>query len=106
MLPSEPVKYATRRHFFQECGTGIGAIALASLLNENLFAESTDPMAAKRPHFPAKAKRVIYLFMEGGPSQLELFDFKPKLIEMHGEPLPKSVVGDQRYAFIKPDAPL
>ncbi|MEO7651174.1 MAG: DUF1501 domain-containing protein, partial [Bryobacteraceae bacterium] len=106
-MASELVKYRTRRHFFQECGTGIGAIGLASLLNDKLFsAVAEDPMAPKKPHFPAKVKRVIFLNMSGAPSQLDMFDFKPKLIEMHGQPIPKSVVGDQRYAFIKPDSPL
>lgn len=100
------VKFATRRYFLRECWTGIGAVALASLLNDNLFAETRDPMAPRPPQFPARAKRVIFLNMSGGPSQLELFDFKPKLIELHGKPIPKSVVGDQRYAFIKPESPL
>jgi len=102
----DPVKLATRRYFFHECWSGVGAIALASLLNERLFATPPDPMAPRAPHFPARAKRVIFLNMSGGPSQLELFDFKPKLIELHGKPIPKSVVGDQRYAFIKPESPL
>ena len=102
---SEILKAATRRYFLQQCWSGVGMVALASLLNDELFA-ATDPMTPKKPHFPARAKRVIYLNMSGGPSQLELFDFKPKLIEMHGKPIPKSIVGDQRYAFIKPDAPL
>jgi len=102
----EIVKRATRRYFFRECWSGLGAVALASLLNENLFAEPSDPMAPRKPHFAPKAKRVIFLNMSGGPSQLELFDLKPKLIELHGKPIPKSVVGDQRYAFIKPESPL
>jgi hypothetical protein len=102
----EIVKRATRRYFFLECWSGLGAVALASLLNENLFAEPSDPMAPRKPHFAPKAKRVIFLNMSGGPSQLELFDLKPKLIELHGKPIPKSIVGDQRYAFIKPESPL
>src|SRR6267142_1508913 len=100
------VKFATRRYFLRECWTGIGAVAVASLLNDNLFAAERDPMTPRLPQFPARAKRVIFLNMSGGPSQLELFDFKPKLIELHGKPIPKSVVGDQRYAFIKPESPL
>ena len=77
-MASELVKYRTRRHFFQECGTGIGAIGLASLLNDKLFAAAIaeDPMAPRKPHFAPKAKRVIYLNMSGGPSQLELLDRK------------------------------
>ncbi|MCU1274117.1 MAG: hypothetical protein JWO48_1548 [Bryobacterales bacterium] len=102
----DPIKLATRRYFLRDCWTGIGAVALASLLDDGLFAETRDPMAPRKPHFSARAKRVIFLNMSGGPSQLELFDFKPKLIELHGKPIPKSVVGDQRYAFIKPESPL
>jgi len=69
------VKFATRRYFLRECWTGIGTVALASLLNDNLFAAERDPMAPRPPQFPARAKRVIFLNMSGGPSQLELFDF-------------------------------
>ncbi len=100
------LKNRTRRYFLQECWSGLGTLALTGLMNENLFASSINPMASKKPHYPAKAKSVIFLGMSGGPSQLELFDYKPKLIEMHGRPIPKSVVGEQRYAFIKPEAPL
>ena len=56
------------------------------------------------PHFPAKAKRVIHLFMAGAPSQLDLFDHKPELAKLEGKPLPPAVIGGQRYAFIRPDA--
>ncbi len=105
-MQSELIKDQTRRYFFQQCWSGVGLVGLASLLNDQLFAEPTDPMAPKPPQFAPKAKRVIFLNMSGGPSQLELFDYKPKLIEMHGKPIPKSVVGDQRYAFINPESPL
>ncbi|MEW4456413.1 DUF1501 domain-containing protein [Bremerella sp. JC817] len=100
----------TRRHFFRNCGVGIGKIALASLLaesgmaNEVVHADNANPFAPKSTHFPGKAKRVIYLFMAGAPSQLELFDYKPKLAEMEGKPIPPSVIAGQRYAFIQPDA--
>jgi len=115
----------TRRHFFQDCGIGVGKIALASLLAEGIAsadernptaptataptataptATELNPFAPKPPHFPAKAKRVIYLFMAGAPSQLELFDYKPKLAELEGKPIPPSVIKGQRYAFIQPDA--
>lgn len=96
----------TRRHFFRNCGVGIGKIALASLLAQSneAQAEGTGPFTPKPTHFPAKAKRVIYLFMAGAPSQLELFDYKPKLAEMEGKPIPPSVIDGQRYAFIQPDA--
>ncbi len=99
----------TRRHFFRDCGVGVGKIALASLLTDALAPRAqadrpTNPLAPKPPHFPAKAKRVIHLFMAGAPSQLDLFDYKPTLAKLEGKPLPPSVIGGQRYAFIRPDA--
>src|SRR5436190_6453187 len=95
----------TRRHFFSKCGLGLGSIALASLLGERKVFGAEDlrlvnPMAPKAPHFPAKAKNVIYLFMAGGPSQLELFDHKPKLQELHGQPIPESFIKNKRFAFM------
>jgi hypothetical protein len=95
----------TRRHFFQQCGVGIGQMALASLLNGgNIFAAGeaklANPLAPRPPHFPGKAKSVIYLFMAGGPSQLELFDYKPKLMEYDGKNTPPSVLDGQRFAFM------
>jgi len=88
----------TRRQFFRRNATGIGAAALGSLLNPQLFAKDTKPDSAtdQAPHFPGKAKRVIYLFMHGGPSQMELFDYKPRLKELNTTPLPASIRGDQR----------
>lgn len=101
----------TRRHFFRDCGIGIGQIALASLLGDSLANRAAaarptaaNPTAPRPTHFPAKAKRVIYLFMAGAPSQLDMFDYKPKLAELEGKPLPPSVIMGQRYAFIQPDA--
>ena len=102
----------TRRHFFADCGVGLGSVALGSLLSEGkLFAaptadRTTNPLAPLPPHFPAKAKRVIFLHMAGGPSQLELFDHKPKLNELDGQVIPASFVKNQRFAFIKADAKL
>ena len=101
--------HATRRHFFSDCGLGVGKMALAGLLaREAIAAEGprviTGPLAPKPPHFPGKAKAVIQLFMAGAPSQLELFDHKPKLAEIEGKPIPPEVIGGQRYAFIRPDA--
>jgi uncharacterized protein (DUF1501 family) len=101
---------ATRRHFFRECGVGVGKFALASLLTGGLSQQAlaapqaANPLAAKPPHFPAKAKAVIHLFMAGAPSQLEMFDNKPELARLEGKPIPPSVIGGQRYAFIRPDA--
>ncbi len=95
-------KNLTRRHFLADCWTGAGALALAALLEQTASAAPS----ARAPHYPPKAKRIVFLNMSGGPSQLELFDYKPKLVELHGQPIPKSVVGEQRYAFIKPESPL
>ena len=111
----------TRRHFFANSGVSLGSLGLASLLSEGkLFAapetpaslalsdaaRGTNPMAPRGGHFPAKAKQVIYLFMAGGPSQLELFSPKPKLVEMDGQVIPESFVAGKRFAFIKKDAKL
>src|SRR3989442_5789971 len=100
---SEYLRTITRRHFFRNCGVGIGAVALGSLLNERLSAAASpaNPLAPKAPHFPAKAKHVIYLHMAGSPSQLDLFDYKPKLQEMNGQPCPESLFKKERFAFIK-----
>ncbi len=106
------VREQTRRHFFSNAGLSIGSIGLASLLAEgNLGAaenadRSTNPLAPQDPHFAPKAKRVIYLFMAGGPSQLELFDYKPKLQEMDGQVIPESYVEGKNFAFLKKDAQL
>jgi hypothetical protein len=97
----------TRRHFLRDCGVGLGKIALAGLLTDSLARGASIPagsLAPREPHFKAKAKRVIHLFMAGAPSQLELFDYKPELAKLEGKPLPPSVIGGQRYAFIRPDA--
>jgi hypothetical protein len=93
----------TRRQFFRDCGVGLGTVALASLVNENLFADSErkDELAPKKPHFPAKVKNVIYLHMAGSPSGLDLFDHKPKLNELNGKPCPESYIRGQQFAFIK-----
>ena len=79
-------------------------MAAAGLLTDSLVGGAHASSALPRPHFPGKAKAVIHLFMAGAPSQLELFDPKPTLSKLEGKPLPKSVIGDQRYAFIQPDA--
>jgi uncharacterized protein (DUF1501 family) len=100
----------TRRHFFGDCGIGVGKIALAGLLTGALrqpAAAAVTPaglLAARPPHFPGKARAVIQLFMAGAPSQLELFDHKPQLARIEGKPIPPEVIGGQRYAFIRPDA--
>src|SRR5437764_358116 len=92
----------SRRDFFGKFALGIGGIALANLLRGDLFAQSAAaPSNAfkgilDQPHFPPKAKRIIYLFMAGGPSQLEIFDHKPLLNERNGQDLPESVRMGQR----------
>jgi hypothetical protein len=94
----------TRRHFFQDCAVGSGKIALASLLAESADGAAKSPNLASPTHFQPKAKAVIHMFMAGAPSQLELFDHKPMLTKYEGKPLPPSVIGGQRYAFIRSDA--
>jgi len=103
----------TRRHFFSDCRMGLGAIALASLLaRDGVTAEATqsdrreNPLGVRPPHFAPKAKNVIFLFMAGGPSQLELFEPKPKLQELSGQVIPQSYVENKRFAFLKKDAKL
>lgn len=88
----------TRRHFFSRFGMGIGTAALASLLAQDGFALGDDAMTGLTdlPHFAPKAKRIIYLFQAGGPSQLDLFDHKPKLANLRGENLPDSIRQGQR----------
>ena len=102
--PGNPVEI-TRRHFFRECGVGVGKIALASLLADPASAQIENRKSKiQNPHFSPKAKRVIHLFMAGAPSQLDLFDYKPDLTKFEGKPIPPSVIMGQRYAFIRPDA--
>ncbi|MBL8167754.1 MAG: DUF1501 domain-containing protein [Acidobacteria bacterium] len=109
-IKREYKKLVTRRHFFKDCGMGLGSLALASLLDGNLFAQGnrtgSNPLAPKKPHHAAKAKRVIYLFHAGAPSQLDLFDYKPGLVKYNGKPVPQEFVKGINYAFIKPDAGL
>src|ERR1700691_760790 len=95
----------TRRWFFQQCGMGVGAAALAHLLAESGFA-ATDPLAPKVPHHAPKAKRVIFLFMAGAPSHLELFDNKPQLARYNGTLPPAKLLEGYRAAFINPNSKL
>ncbi|HKI18373.1 MAG TPA: DUF1501 domain-containing protein [Isosphaeraceae bacterium] len=120
----DALRARTRRHFFADCGIGLGAVALASLLRgedpaaatepdsepdratalrpdaSRALSRSGNPLAARPAHFPARAKSVIYLFMAGGPSQLELFDYKPELQEYSGQPIPDSFIQGRRFAFM------
>ena len=94
----------TRRHFFNQCGIGVGSIALANLMASASQGSSEDvsgnPLAPKPTHFPARAKRVIFMFMAGGPSQLDLFDHKPMLNQLNGQPIPQSYLEGKRFAFM------
>jgi hypothetical protein len=95
----------TRRWFFEQCGVGLGSMALANLLAEAGFA-SDDPLAARKPPLPAKAKHVIFLFMAGAPSHLELFDYKPELAKFDGKLPPADLLKGYRAAFINPNSKL
>src|SRR5437763_16205265 len=92
-LPAETKLALTRRQFFARGRNVLGAAALGSLLGESAFASEGKPGL---PHFPAKAKRVIYLHMVGGPSQMDLYDYKPEMVKMYDQDLPDSIRNGQR----------
>jgi len=99
----------TRRNFLHSSGYGLGMAALAQLLSEDGVkgaesAAAVNPLSPKPSHFPGKAKNCIFIFLEGGPSQLDLFDPKPKLNELDGKPLPESLTKQVRFAFIKKES--
>ena len=101
----------TRRHFLSDCRVGLGAMALGSLLNGDgglvaAAGDAADAAPNTMPHFPPQAKNVIFLFMAGGPSQLELFDHKSELQKLDGQVIPESYVKNKRFAFLKKDAKL
>ncbi|HMF13352.1 MAG TPA: DUF1501 domain-containing protein, partial [Gemmataceae bacterium] len=106
MFVNELRRLVTRRWFLRECGVGLGAIALNALLKDRALASPAfaNPMAPKSSHFAPKAKNVIYLFMAGGPSHLELFDNKPMLAKYNGKLPPADLLQGYRAAFIRPDA--
>jgi hypothetical protein len=99
----ETIVHLTRRHFLTRAA-GLGPIALLSLLADETAASApsihANPLAPKHPHFPAKAKSVIYLGQIGAPSQLDLFDYKPELVKNDGKPVPDSLVQGQKFVFI------
>src|SRR5712692_10359757 len=100
----------SRREFLFQAGGGFGAIALSWLLARDGYAtdsgrSSANPLAAKPPHFPGKAKSIIFMFMVGGPSPIDLFDPKPELIRRQGQPLPESF-GRPVSDFTRGDTPL
>jgi hypothetical protein len=126
-IPQNPIdsmlQSVTRRYFFKQAGFGIGAVALTSLLNRSLLAgetagipgamkgdarlpaaavgETANFMAPRPPMFTPKAKNIIFLFMAGAPSQVDLLDYKPKLQELNGEHIPESMLQGERFAFIR-----
>ncbi len=106
---SDDLLRLTRRHLFRQCPIGLGSIALSQLLgNQSARAGSTDqsagavsnPLAPKKPHHQPKATSVIFLFMAGGPSQLDMFDHKPILNRLDGKPIPQSYIAGKRFAFM------
>jgi len=99
-------KIASRRWFMQQCGVGMGGLAFHTLMGRAAAAASTDPMAPRAPHHKPKAKNVIYLFMAGAPSHLELFDYKPQLAKFNGTLPPPDLIKGYRAAFINPSSKL
>src|SRR5690606_13827013 len=103
------LRQVSRRHFLSESAAGLGAIALGGLLGGCVSKDPTqqqlqaalDPMSPRPPHFPGKAKRVIYMHMAGAPSQLELFDYKPELQKLDNQLCPQSLLEGKRFAFIR-----
>ena len=97
----ERLQTATRRHFLQQTSAGIGGVALASLLSGGAVAapQPADPLAARKPHFPAKVKQVIYLHLTGSPPHLDLFDYKPELIKHSDRECPNEFLEGKRFAF-------
>src|SRR6266851_8488448 len=101
----------SRRWFFEQCGVSLGAMALGNLLAQSGYAAPAnatpdDPLAPKKPQFPPKAKSIIFLFMAGAPSHLELFDYKPQLARYDGTLPPADLLKGYRAAFINPSSKL
>jgi hypothetical protein len=104
MHPLQEKLQLNRRKFLTSSMNGVGLLALASLLSGEATAADVDPanpLAPKPPHFAPKAKRAICIYLEGGPSQMDLFDPKPKLNQLHGQALPESMTKNVRFAFIQ-----
>jgi hypothetical protein len=108
MHPLHPRLLQSRRRFLATSARGVGLLALASLLNEERLrgaeGKRTDPMAPKAPHFAPRAKNCICIYLEGAPSQLDLWDPKPELNRLNGQKLPESLTKNVRFAFIQKDA--
>jgi len=106
-LLAEQQTYLTRRWFFRDCGIGLGTMALHTLLGESAARSAlapVDPLAPKQPHYTPKVKNVIFLFMAGAPSHLELFDNKPALAQHDGQLPPPDLIKNYRAAFINPSS--
>ena len=97
----EHLQLITRRHFLRQSQLGLGALALGSLLERDSAAapQVVNPLAPKPPQFAAKAKRVIYLHLTGSPPNLDLFDYKPELVKLNGQPCPDEFLKGKRFAF-------
>src|SRR5688572_8833441 len=99
----EQLRATTRRHFLRDSSLGLGALALSSLSARAPAADTArragDPLASRPPHFPAKAKRVIYLHMSGAPPHLDLLDYKPELVKRDGQDCPDAFLKGRRFAF-------
>src|SRR5262245_26094973 len=103
----EQATKVSRRWFMEQCGVGMGALALQHLLATEGYAQSGDnPLAPKKPHFAPKVKNIIYLFMGGAPSHLEMFDNKPQLAKFDGTLPPPELLKGYRAAFINPNSTL
>src|SRR5881296_1386832 len=107
MYPSlQKLQYLTRRHFLQQSQLGLGSIALSALLARDGISATLskvpgviNPLAPRQPHFPAKAKQVIYLHMTGSPPNLDLWDYKPELVKRDGQDCPDTFLKGRTFAF-------
>mgnify|MGYP001997885505 CR=1 FL=1 len=98
----EQIQLKTRRHFLRNCGMGLGAGALAHILSPEAFALKApkNPLLPRKPHFDAKAKRVIYIHLTGSPPHLDMWDYKPELVKRTDEACPDEFVKGKRFAFM------
>src|SRR6056300_816247 len=95
----ERLQLATRRHFLRNSTAGLGGIALNAFLADEAKAATGNSLALKKPQFPAKAKRVIYLHLTGSPPNLDMFDYKPELVKRDGQECPDEYIKGKTFAF-------
>ena len=102
-LEKRAFEYLTRRHFLKQCSTGMGMMALGSMLGscDNSSKQQNEDILTKISEILPKAKRVIYIHKAGSPSQLELFDYKPELVKWHGKDCPEELLKGKTFAFIR-----